>query len=111
MALLRAVIYYSKRIQSKIRKANMPKSPPVSAGYADLIPGSGIFPGERNGDPFQYSCLGNPMDRGWKRAGHNLVSKQQPRKTRACSPVPEPLPVGVTQDSLNSSSTCDNTCV
>ena len=39
-------------------------SPPANAGYADFIPGSGIFPGEGNGDPFQYSCLGNPMDRG-----------------------------------------------
>ena len=28
------------------------------------IPGSGRSPGERNGNPFQYSCLGNPMDRG-----------------------------------------------
>ena len=63
MILLRAVIYYSKRIQSKIRKANMLKSPPANAGYADLIPGSRIFPGEGNGNPFQYSCLGNPMDK------------------------------------------------
>ena len=39
-------------------------SPPANAGYADLIPGSGIFPGEGNDDPFQYSCLGNPMGRG-----------------------------------------------
>ena len=32
-----------------------------------LIPGSGRSPGEGNGNPFQYSCLGNPMDRetGW----------------------------------------------
>ena len=28
------------------------------------IPGLGRFPGERNGNPFQYSCLENPMDRG-----------------------------------------------
>ena len=28
------------------------------------IPGSGIAPGEGNGYPLQYSCLGNPMDRG-----------------------------------------------
>ena len=27
------------------------------------IPGSGRFPGEKNGGPLQYSCLGNPMDR------------------------------------------------
>jgi len=28
-----------------------------------LIPGSGRSPGEGNGNPFQYSCLENPMDR------------------------------------------------
>ena len=28
------------------------------------IPGLGKFPGEGNGNSFQYSCLGNPMDRG-----------------------------------------------
>ena len=28
------------------------------------IPGSGRSPGEGNGNPVQYSCLGNPMDRG-----------------------------------------------
>ena len=29
-----------------------------------LIPGSGRTPGEENGNPLQYSCLGNPTDRG-----------------------------------------------
>ena len=28
------------------------------------MPGSGRSPGEGNGNPFQYSCLGNPLDRG-----------------------------------------------
>ena len=34
------------------------------AGDAGSIPGLGRSPGERNGNPLQYSCLGNPMDRG-----------------------------------------------
>ena len=40
-----------------------------SAGDAGLIPGSGRSPGEGNGNPPQYSCLGNLMDRGawWAR--------------------------------------------
>ena len=51
-----------------------------------MISGRGRSPGEGNGNPLQYSCLGNPMDRGtwWatvqgghKRVGHDLVSKQQ----------------------------------
>ena len=40
-----------------------------SAGDLGLISGSGRFPGEGNGNPFQDSCLGNPMDRGaWQAA-------------------------------------------
>ena len=34
-----------------------------NAGKADSIPGSGRSPGEENGNPLQYSCLENPMDR------------------------------------------------
>ena len=33
-------------------------------GDEDSIPRSGRFPGKGNGNPLQYSCLGNPMDRG-----------------------------------------------
>ena len=35
-----------------------------NAGDVDLISGLGRSPGEGNGKPFQYSCLGNPIDRG-----------------------------------------------
>ena len=35
-----------------------------SAGDAGSIPGSGTSPGERNGNPLQYPCLENLMDRG-----------------------------------------------
>ena len=34
-----------------------------NAGDLGYIPGSGRFPGEGNGNPLQYSCLENPMDR------------------------------------------------
>ena len=40
------------------------KNPSANAGDAGLIPGSGIFPEEGNGNPLRYSCLGNSMDRG-----------------------------------------------
>ena len=40
------------------------KNMPANAGDAGLIPGSGRSPGEANGNPLQYSCLENPMDRG-----------------------------------------------
>ena len=40
------------------------KNPPANAGDAGLIFGSGRSPGDGNGNPLQYSCLGNPMNRG-----------------------------------------------
>ena len=40
------------------------KSLPANAGDRGLIPGLGRSPGEGNGNPIHYSCLGNPMDRG-----------------------------------------------
>ena len=43
------------------------KNPPANAGDvrdAGSIPGSGRSPGEAHGNPLQYYCLGNPMDRG-----------------------------------------------
>ena len=41
----------------------MVKNPPANTGDPGLTPGSGRFPGEGNGNPLQYSCLENPMDR------------------------------------------------
>ena len=40
------------------------RNPPASAGDADSIPGLGRSPGGGNDNPFQYSCLENPMDKG-----------------------------------------------
>ena len=40
------------------------KNLPANAGDMGSIPGSGRSPGEGHGNPLQYSCLGNPMDRG-----------------------------------------------
>ena len=40
------------------------KNSPTNVREAGLIPGWGRSPGEGNGNPLQYSCLGNPMDRG-----------------------------------------------
>ena len=38
------------------------------------IPGLGISSGERNGNPLQYSCLENPMNRGaWQAMVHRVV--------------------------------------
>ena len=40
------------------------KNLPANAGDPGLIAGSGRCPGEGNGNPLQYFCLENPMDRG-----------------------------------------------
>ena len=42
----------------------MVKNPSASAGDTGLIPGLGRSPGEGNGNPLQYSCQDNSMDRG-----------------------------------------------
>ena len=44
------------------------------AGDAGSIPGLGRFPGRGNGNPLQYACLGNPMDRGaWWATVHGVT--------------------------------------
>ena len=52
------------------------KNPPASAGDAGSIPGLGRSSGEGNGNPVQFSCLGNPMDRGAWRATVHEVAKE-----------------------------------
>ena len=52
----------------------MAKNPPANAGDTDSTPGSGRFPGEENGNPFQNSCLRNLMNRGaWWAAVHGVT--------------------------------------
>ena len=52
------------------------KESSYDAGDAGLIPGSGRSPGEENGYAFQYSCLGNPMDRGtWWDIVHRVTKE------------------------------------
>ena len=52
------------------------KESTCNAGDANSIPGSGGSPGEGNGNPLQYSCLGNPMDRGaWRATVHGVIKE------------------------------------
>ena len=54
----------------------MVKNPPANAGDVALIPGLGRSPGKENGNPLQYSCLGNPMDRGaWQAADYGVAKE------------------------------------
>ena len=51
----------------------------TNVGDTGLIPGSGRSLGEGNGNPLQYSCLGNLMDRGARRATIHGVAKELDR--------------------------------
>ena len=52
----------------------MVKNLPDNAGDAGSIPGLGRSPGDKNGNPLQYSCLGNPMDGGaWLATVHGVA--------------------------------------
>ena len=68
---------YSKRASQVVLVV---KNTPSSAGNVrdlGLIPGLGRSPGEGNGNPLQYSCLENPMDRGARKATVHGVTKSQ----------------------------------
>ena len=55
-------------------------NPPANAGDVrdeGSIPGSGRSPGGGNGNPLQYSCMGNPMDRGtWQATVHGVIKNR-----------------------------------
>ena len=52
----------------------MVKNLPANAGDTGSILGSGRSPGEGNGNPLQYACLGNLMDRGaWQATVHEVA--------------------------------------
>ena len=66
--LIKKCIYYPS--------GSVVKNLPANAGNAGLTPGSGRSPGEVNGNPLQYFCLGNPMDRGAWQAVSREVTKE-----------------------------------
>ena len=71
------------------------KNPPANAGDtgdSGSIPGWGRFPGGEHGNPFQYSCKENPMDRGaWQVIVHGVaksktqLSTHKQTKNKLCS--------------------------
>ena len=64
------------------------QNPPANAGATGdrgLISGLGRSPGEGNGNPLQYSCLGNPTDRGaWWVTVHGIAKSQRWLSDWAC---------------------------
>ena len=70
----------------------MVKNLPSNAGdVRDMgsIPGLGRSPGGGNGNPLQYSCLENPMDRGaWQATVHGIAKSQTRLRTKQQKPGP-----------------------
>ena len=81
---MKATIFFFNSILN-VPGGSVVKNPPANAGDLGSILMLGRSPGERNGNPFQYSCLGNPwteepgglQSTGLQRAGHNLATDQQ----------------------------------
>ena len=61
------------------------KASACNAGDSGSIPGSGRSPGEGNGNPLQYSCLENSIDRGtWWATVHGVTKSQTQLSDSAC---------------------------
>ena len=76
-------IYFCIVIEAKYRgfpSGEVVRNPPANVGDtgdAGLIPESGRYPRRGNGNPLQYSCLENPMDRGaWWATVHRVKESQ-----------------------------------
>ena len=76
-ALATSEIYGSLMWLQGFPGGSVVKNPPANAGDTDSIPGAGRSPGEGNGNPLQYSCLGNLLDRADWRAAVQGVTKSQ----------------------------------
>ena len=65
-------------------RSSVGKESACNAGVLGLMTRSGRSPGEGNGDPLQYSCLENPMDRGaWQATVHGVVRVERDLATEA----------------------------
>ena len=54
----------------------MVNNPPTNARDMGLMPRLGRSPGEGNRNPLQYTCMGNPMDRGTRQATVHRITKE-----------------------------------
>ena len=75
--ILKSSNFYSLASRQASQMALVVKNPPANAGRLKrnrFIPRSGRSPGGGHGNPLQYSCLENPMDRGaWRTTIHGVA--------------------------------------
>ena len=70
-------LYYTNVKALELPSSSNGKESACNAGDLGLIPGSGRSPGEGNGNPLQYSCLEDSMDRGaWGAAVHGVAKSR-----------------------------------
>ena len=70
-------ILWSNKKREVFPGGSVVKNPPANAGDVGSIPASGRSSGEGNGNPLQYSCMENPMDRGaWLATVHRVAKSQ-----------------------------------
>ena len=67
------------------------KNSPANAEDLGSIPGLGRSPGKGNGNPLQYSCLGNPLNRGALQATVHGVAKSQTQLSNKTTTPPLPF--------------------
>ena len=66
--------FVANKAEEGFPHSSVGKESACNARDPGLIPGLGRSPGNGNGNPFQYSCLENPVDRGvWQVTGHGAV--------------------------------------
>ena len=70
------MVFVSSVIILVLPGGSLVKNLPANTGDAGLIPESRRYPGEGNGNPLQYSCLENSMDRGaWWATVHGVAKE------------------------------------
>ena len=68
---------YSRTANNTTLGVSAVKNLPANAGDVSSIPGLGRSPGDGNGKPLQYPCLGNPMDRrAWQAVVYSVTKRQ-----------------------------------
>ena len=83
------------KFRLKLKKVGKTTESAYNSGDLGLIPGSGRSPGEGNGNPLQYSCLENTMDRDWQTTIHGVAKSWRPFRYDL-KQIPYDYTVGVT---------------